>query len=86
MSRREPFDEIRQPQRHACEPHKMVVLRPAHPGDGHVAIAGRLDLLHAMGRCEPIELGDDLVEQGHCALRAEPLREFGEAHEIAEHH
>ena len=35
-------------------------------------------------RREPVELGDDLVEQRHGARRAEPLGKLGEADEIAE--
>ena len=35
---------------------------------------------------QPVELGDDVVEQGDGARRAEPLRQSGEADQIAEQH
>ena len=37
-----------------------------------------------MRRRQPIELGDDVVEQGDGARRAEPLGQLGEADQIAE--
>ena len=80
----EPLDEIGQAQRHARKPRQMVGLRPAHAGHGHIAIAGGLDLLNAMRRGQPVELGDHLVEERDGARSAEPLGKFGEADEIAE--
>ena len=80
----QPLDEIGQPQRHARKPRQMVGLRAADAGHRHVAVADGLDLLHAMRRGQPVELGDDLVEQGHGARRAEPLGKLGEADQIAE--
>ena len=44
----EPLDQFGQPQRHAGKPGQMVVLRPAHAGHRHIAVADGLDLLHAM--------------------------------------
>ena len=79
-----PLDEIGQSQRHAREPRQMVGLWLAHAGDRHVAVAGGLDLLHAVRRREPVELGDDLVEKRHGTRRAKPLGKLGEADEIAE--
>ena len=72
------------PQRHAREPRQMVGLRPAHAGHRHIAVAGGLDLLNAMRCCEPVELGDHLVEERDGARRAKPLGKLGEADEIAE--
>ena len=79
-------DQIGQQQRHAGEPRQMVGLRPADAGHRHIAVADGLDLLHAVRRRQPVELGDDLVEDGHGARRAELLGEHGEADQIAEQH
>ena len=79
-----PLDEIGQSQRHAREPRQMVGLWLAHAGDHHVTVAGGLDLLHAVRRREPVELGDHLIEKRHRACRAKPLGKLGEADEIAE--
>ena len=73
-----------QQQRHAREPRQMVGLRPADAGDRHIAVADGLDLLHAVRRRQPVELGHDLVEKGHGARRAELLGKLGEADQIAE--
>ena len=64
----------------------MVGLRAADAGDRHIAVADGLDLLHAVRRRQPVELGDDLIEQRHGAGRAEPMGKLGEADEIAEQH
>ena len=64
---------LRQEQRHAREPRQVVGLRPADARDRHIAVADGLDLLHAMRRSQPVELGDDLIEKSHGARRAEPL-------------
>ena len=54
----------------------MVRLRAADAGHRHVAVADGLDLLDAMRGGQPVELGDDVVEQGDGARRAEPLRQL----------
>ena len=63
----------------------MIALGTAHAGNRHVTVAGGLDLLDAVCRRETIEFGDDPVKQRHGPFRTELLREFGKAHEIAEH-
>jgi hypothetical protein len=79
-----PRGSIGQEQGHAGEPCQMVGLLPAHARDREIAVADGLDLLHAMLGSDPVEFGDDAVEERDGALNAELLSELGEADEIGE--
>ena len=69
-----------------CVGHRlqMIDARRRHPGDDHVGVADRLDLLDAVAIADRVELGEDLAQQLDERLRVGGGGPLGEADEIGE--
>ena len=62
----------------------VVGARLGQPGDDHVGVADRLDLLEAVLLGQPVEGAEDLVEDADDTLRRGPLGERREVDDVGE--
>ena len=73
-------------ERHVRHRDRVIGDRLRDPGDDHVRIADRLDLLEAVLLGELVERAEQLVEHRDQLLGAGPRRQRGEPDDVREQH
>ena len=63
----------------------VVLDRQRHPGHGHIAVPARPDLLDTMLLGDPVELGEQPVQEAHQPARVEARAQVREVDQVDEH-